>query len=97
LSDVIESLASVLPRRIAGLGRLAPWLWWTWQPEAQRMFRYLDRSLWEQIEHNPVRMLRQVHRKRLSIVSRDKRFLAIYDGVHAAFVSYKEAKPNGRR
>jgi len=97
LSDVIESLASVLPRRIAGLGRLAYNLWWTWQPEAQRMFRYLDRSLWEQIEHNPVRMLRQVHRKRLSIVSRDKRFLAIYDGVLAAFESYMSAKPNDRR
>jgi starch phosphorylase len=97
VSDVVESLASILPRRIAHLGRLAYNLWWTWQPEAQRMFRYLDHTLWEQVEHNPVRLLRQTHRKRLSVVSRDKRFLAIYDGVLAAFDAYLSAKPNGKR
>ncbi len=97
MSDVVESLASMLPRRIAQLGRLAYNLWWTWQPEAQRMFRYLDRTLWEQVEHNPVKLLRQVHRKRLSVASRDKRFLAIYDGVVAAFDAYMSTKPNGKR
>ncbi|MCX6018162.1 MAG: alpha-glucan family phosphorylase [Chloroflexi bacterium] len=98
MSDVvIESLTSILPRRIAQLGRLAYNLWWTWQPEAQRMFRYLDRPLWEQVYHNPVKLLRQIHRKRLSVASRDKRFLALYDRVVADFDAYMSVKASNKR
>jgi starch phosphorylase len=31
-----------LPKRIARLGELACNLWWTWQPEAARLFGKLD-------------------------------------------------------
>jgi starch phosphorylase len=93
----VDSLVSILPKRIARLGELAYNLWWTWQPEAQRMFRLLDRALWEQIYHNPVKMLRQVHRKRLTTASKDKRFLVLYDQVIGEFDSYMSAKANGKR
>jgi starch phosphorylase len=94
---IVDSLVSILPKRIARLGDIAYNLWWTWQPEAQRLFRALDRALWEQIYHNPVKLLRQIHRKRLTVAAKDKRYLALYDRIVADFDGYMAAKPNGKR
>ena len=33
-----------LPRRINRLGELAYNLWWSWNPDAQRLFSRIDRS-----------------------------------------------------
>jgi starch phosphorylase len=47
-----------LPKRLSRLGELAYNLWWTWQPEAARLFGRLDYDLWERLGHNPIRFLR---------------------------------------
>ena len=39
-----------LPRRINRLGELAYNLWWTWNPDAQRIFARIDTSLWEKTQ-----------------------------------------------
>ena len=49
-----------LPRRIRRLSELAYNLWWTWNPDAQRLYLRIDRVLWEETNHNPVRFLRLV-------------------------------------
>ncbi len=36
-----------LPRRIQRLGDLAYNLWWTWNPDSQRLFSRIDKELWE--------------------------------------------------
>ncbi len=98
MSDVvIDSLIRMLPKRIARLGDLAYNLWWTWQPDAQRLYHLLDRPLWDQVAHNPVKLLRQVNRKRLTIAAKDKRYLALYDRVVAEFDSYLSAKSSNKR
>src|SRR5215475_5057111 len=51
-----------LPKRLARLGELAYNLWWTWQPEAARLFGRLDYDLWERLGHNPIRLLREIGR-----------------------------------
>src|SRR4030067_2770095 len=48
-----------LPRRIHGLAELAYNLWWTWNPDAQRLFSRIDAELWEQNYHKPTHFLRQ--------------------------------------
>ncbi|MBX7212663.1 MAG: alpha-glucan family phosphorylase [Thermoflexales bacterium] len=70
-----------LPKRIERLGELAYNLWWTWRPDAQSLFQRIDPVLWESLEHNPVRFLRQAARKDLNAVAKDKRFLDLYDRV----------------
>jgi starch phosphorylase len=89
---VVESLILSLPKRIAKLGELAYNLWWTWQPEAQRMFRAIDPVLWEELYHNPVKLLRQTPRKTLTQASKSKRFLAHYDEIVSQFTSYMNVK-----
>ena len=79
-----------LPKRLSRLGELAYNLWWTWQPEAARLFSHMDNNLWERLGHNPIRFLREVGRSRLSESSKDKEYRALYDRVFASFDAYME-------
>ncbi len=90
---VIESLCDSLPRRVRRLGEIAYNLWWTWSPEAQNLFMRLDPVLWESVNHNPVRLLRQLSRKRLAEAIADRRILDSYDRVVAAFDTYMRNNP----
>jgi starch phosphorylase len=80
-----------LPRRINRLGELAYNLWWTWQPNAQRLFSRIDNDLWERLSHNPILLLRQVERAALNEAAQDNQYLVLYDSVFAAFDNYLES------
>jgi len=77
-----------LPKRLSRLSELAYNLWWTWQPQAARVFGRIDYELWERLGHNPIRLLREVGRPRLNQAAKDKEYLALYDSVFADFDSY---------
>jgi starch phosphorylase len=79
-----------LPKRLARLGELAYNLWWTWQPEAARVFGRLDYALWERLGHNPIRLLREVGRLRLNQAAKDREYRDIYDRVFKDFDMYME-------
>jgi glycogen phosphorylase len=81
-----------LPRRIARLGTLAYNLWWTWNPDAQRLFLRIDADVWERCEHNPIRFLRQVGRARLNAVIQDRYYLDSYDRILRNFDEYMAAR-----
>ena len=74
-----------LPRRISRLGKFAYNLWWTWNPDAQRLFSRIDADLWERSHHNPVVFLRQASRTRLKEVTKDRYYLDYYDRVLRGF------------
>jgi starch phosphorylase len=83
-----------LPKRIGRLGELAYNLWWTWQPEAARLFGRIDYDQWESLGHNPIQFLREIGRPRLNQAADDKEYLALYDRVFTAFDAYmSEAEP----
>ncbi len=77
-----------LPRRISRLGELAHNLWWTWNPYAQRLFHRIDNDLWERLNHNPLRFLRQVGRVEINAVAQDQVYLSLYDRVFIDFDKY---------
>jgi starch phosphorylase len=80
-----------LPKPIAELGELAYNLWWSWTPEALRLYRRIDPVLWERVEHNPVRFLQQVARKNLNAAAQDGAYLEAYRRVLTAFNAYINA------
>ena len=80
-----------LPRRIARLGELAYNLWWTWNPEAQRLYSRIDLQLWERTGHNPVLFLKQVERSCLNQATNNRYYLEFYDRIFRAFDRYMEA------
>lgn len=77
-----------LPKRLAHLGELATNLWWTWHPEAARLFGRLDYALWERLGHNPIRLLNEIGRARLNQAAKDKDYLALYDALFENFDTY---------
>jgi starch phosphorylase len=81
-----------LPRRISRLGELSYNLWWTWNPYAQRLFNRIDNALWERVNHNPFRFLRQLERPVLNEAAQNPAYLEIYDRVFADFDAYLERK-----
>ena len=48
------------------LRELAQNLWWSWQPDAVELFRRLDRRLWEEVYHNPVKLLGVIDQSKLA-------------------------------
>lgn len=81
-----------LPRRIRRLGELAYNLWWTWNPDAQRLFIRIDRDLWERVGHNPILFLRQIPRASLNAILQDRYYLDFYDRIFKAFDEYLAAR-----
>jgi len=79
-----------LPGRIERLGELAYNLWWTWNPDVQRLYQRIDSDLWEETTHNPIKFLRKVERAKLNAVTHDSYFLEFYDRSMLAFDQYME-------
>lgn len=81
-----------LPRRINRLRELSYNLWWVWNPTAQRLFNRIDNNLWETVNHNPIRWLREVSRPTLNAASQDPIYLELYDRVFAEYDAYLARK-----
>jgi starch phosphorylase len=70
------SVRASLPEKLEPLRSLAANLWWTWNPEAQDLFRRLDPSLWQRLERNPVELLSTIDQRRLQQAAADPAFVA---------------------
>jgi len=81
-----------LPYRIKRLADLAHNLWWTWNPEAARLFKEIDELNWNLSSHNPVVFLRKVDREVFEDLIKDRYFLSRYDHIIREFDSYMQNK-----
>ena len=80
------------PEPLAPLMELAHNLGWSWHPEAVRLFKRLDRDLWEETGHNPVKMLGLVDQGVLERVAQDQSYLHGLSLVNAAFRHHNERR-----
>ena len=78
----------IMPSRISRLYELAYNLWWSWHPEARALYRDLDIDLWEEVGHNPVRLLSEVQPTLLEQAAYDPGYLERYDSVINDFDHY---------
>lgn len=79
-----------VPAALQPLLELAYNLWWSWHPEAVQLFVRVDRDLWEESGHNPVKMLGMVDQKLLERIAQDQSYLHALSLVHAAFKHHNE-------
>ena len=82
------NVTPILPATLEPLRDLSFNLWWTWEPLARRLFRELDPELWDETNHNPVRMLQLSRQSRLEEVAQDKNFLRELKQVFQEFEKY---------
>lgn len=81
-----------LPKRIEKLSEISNNLWWSWNTEFLRLFKKIDKDLWETCEKNPVKFLKQVSQERLEAVATNTEFLKEYDRLAKEFNDYVTSK-----
>ncbi|MBC8423272.1 alpha-glucan family phosphorylase, partial [bacterium] len=79
-----------LPEALAPLRELARNLWWCWDTEATTLFRDVDPARWDEVRHNPVRLLHGVGEDRLCSLAADELFLSALGRVYARFRDYMD-------
>lgn len=79
-----------LPQTIERLQELAYNLWWSWEADAQDLYKRIDPELWEKTNHNPVKFLRTVEQEKLDEIPDDPAYMAAYAKVLARFDAYMD-------
>ena len=67
---------SAVPEKLRFLKVLSENLWWSWNSDAEALFRSLDPSIWDEVSHNPKLLLERIDYKRLLVLEDDEEFLA---------------------
>ena len=80
-----------LPEALAPLQQVALNLRWAWDDRSRRLFRWVDSDLWEQLSHDPVRLLANVGRERLAALTADPSFMAFLHDIHKDLERYLSA------
>ena len=85
------TVAPSIPKGLEALLELAYNLLWVWDHELMELFIRLDPDLWEETQHNPVRLLGSIQQERLNSAARDESYLAQVQRAAEKFQSYREA------
>ncbi len=81
-------IQSDVPEKLASLNELANNLWWSWNSEAEQLFKRMDPSLWDDVKHNPKLLLEKIDYKRLLVLEDDEEFVADLQKVDKEFREY---------
>ena len=79
-----------IPAPLMPLLELARNLWWVWHPDAVELFRRLDRKLWDDVYHNPVKLLGRIPQDKLAAAAEDDGYIAHLKRVYDAFKFHLE-------
>jgi starch phosphorylase len=82
------TVRTILPERLAALEDLALNLQWSWNPGTRDLFAAIDTELWEQVGHDPVRLLGEVSAERLAQLSADEGFVQWVDHASSSLNEY---------
>jgi starch phosphorylase len=74
-----------MPARLGGLAELASNLWWSWHPAVRMLYKNLNRQVWKESTHNPVRVLQELPSAALLPFTSDPPYLGEYDAVLKQF------------
>lgn len=83
-----------LPIPLKPLKELAFNLWWSWNIDAEDLFKEIDPEKWDKIERNPVLLLEDLSLEEITKLSKNKRFIEKINKVYARFQKYMEAAKN---
>jgi len=81
------------PEKLKNLNELAYNMWFSWNPDALKLFKELHPASWEEAVQNPVRMLCIVPQERLEAAAKNYHYLAELASVYDSFKHYMEETP----
>ncbi len=79
---------SDVPEKLASLNALANNLWWSWNSNAEQLFKRMDPSQWEDVKHNPKLLLEKIDYKRLLVLEDDEEFVTDLEKTDKEFMEY---------
>lgn len=85
-------IVTELPAELRRLNDLAYNVYYSWVPQARQVFRLIDPELWTQVNHNPIKFLREVTQKDLQRVSADPVYLNLFNRIMKDFDEYLAAE-----
>src|SRR5262245_5824116 len=88
ITRTTADLPTSIPASLTRLKELAFNLWWSWTPEARRLFEHIDPTLWVLTHHNPVKLLADVRPERLMHLAEDPSYMRLYSAALKTFDGY---------
>ncbi|MEA2042208.1 MAG: alpha-glucan family phosphorylase [Bacteroidota bacterium] len=82
------SVQSTVSKSLKGLEDIAGNLWWSWNPEAQELFKYIAEDNHNPEALDPKAILKTVSYEQLEHLENDKEFKAQYEDVYSEFKEY---------
>ena len=64
-----------IPAELRRLNELAYNLFWCWNHQSRDLFRRMDPDLWEEVNHNPVKLLGRISQNQYRLLQKDDGFL----------------------
>lgn len=83
---------SSLPKGLLPLEDIAYNLWWTWNPDAVNLLRRVERDLWDEYYHNPVKVLGSISQERIKELETDDGFMTHAERVANDLGDYMKAE-----
>ncbi len=80
------------PEKLRALEELAKNLWWSWNEEAEQLFKSIDPEKWYRVHKNPIMLLDTISMSEFRALENDTHFMARLTQVYANFLSYMEKK-----
>ncbi len=83
-------IKSTLPEELESLQKLSKNLWWSWDPDARRLFQSINEEVWHLTNQNPVELLQRVSFERLRELKETNSFRESMDNVLIRFNAYMD-------
>lgn len=91
------TVKSRLPEELKCLDEMAHNMWWAWNYDARDLWKSLDESLYEEVNHNPVMLLERLNYDRKEAIVKDKSIMRNVKEVYGRFKKYMAVKPDKKR
>lgn len=88
------SVKTFLPDSLNKLEEIAQNIWWSWNSNAKKVFREIDKEAWVEAASNPVLLLNILPYEKLMALGNDAAFIQKVDALYADFKAYMEAPKN---
>ncbi|MFH0734317.1 MAG: alpha-glucan family phosphorylase [bacterium] len=77
-----------LPKSLEPLREIVYNVYWSWNQDAIKLFRRMDRKLWEDSHHNPVILLGKISQERLEELAKDDGFISHMNRIYVQLNVY---------
>lgn len=81
-----------IPQELKYLDELTHNLWWSWTPEAIRLFSDIDHALWLKTDMNPIALLSHLPYQRYNELAKDRDFVQRLQNIYRKFQAYMAEK-----